>query len=120
MAKKSKYNNIKVEYKGIEFDSKKERDRYIELDLLERAKEIKNLERQKKFNLLEGFTDNQGKKERSISYIADFAYIDNRTGEYIVEDVKSDFTRKKAEYIIKRKMFKKKYPDYVFFENVRR
>ena len=39
----SKYHNKKVIYNGITFDSIKEKNRYIELKLLERAGLIKNL-----------------------------------------------------------------------------
>lgn len=40
----NKYHNKKVIYNGIKFDSKKERDKYIELKQLEKAGIIKELE----------------------------------------------------------------------------
>lgn len=46
--KQPKYNNKKVVYDNIKFDSKKEMIRYTELKLLEKAKKIKDLELQKK------------------------------------------------------------------------
>ena len=51
--KSNKYHNTKVIYKGIKFDSKKERDRYITLKQLERAGIIEKLELQPKFLLLD-------------------------------------------------------------------
>lgn len=48
----AKYGNKKVKYNGIVFDSKKEALRYKELLLLERAKEIFDLQLQVKFELL--------------------------------------------------------------------
>lgn len=46
-------------------------------------------------------------KERVIEskavYTADFTYYDEK-GNYIVEDVKSDYTRKEKDYILRRKL----------------
>ena len=39
--------------------------------------------------------------ERECSYVADFKYIDARTGEIVVEDTKGFKTK---DYIIKRKL----------------
>ena len=84
MFKPSKYRNTKVEIDGIKFDSKREANRYCQLRLLEKAKEIKNLELQKKF-VFAGVVFDSG---RTASYVADFVYIDCKTGQTIVEDVK--------------------------------
>ena len=51
------------------------------------------------------------KGERAVKYIADFVYIEN--GKTIVEDAKGFKTEK---YIIKRKLFKYKYPECEFRE----
>lgn len=105
---KSKYKNVKIEIDGINFDSKKEAARYSELKLLERCHEIKNLELQKKFVLIPSQKDNQGKTvERECAYYADFVYqqiLPMGLTKKIVEDVKSEITRKNPEYIIKRKL----------------
>ena len=87
------------------FDSAKEAQRYKELKLLERAKEIGNLELQPRFLLQESFKKN-GKTYRKIEYVADFKYIEN--GKTIVEDVKGLQT---DVFKIKHKLFEKKYPD---------
>ena len=42
----NKYHNTKVTYNGIKFDSKKERDKYIELKQLEKAGIIKEVSQQ--------------------------------------------------------------------------
>ena len=108
--KKNKYSNIKVEMDGETFDSRKEARRYYELKLLEKAGEIKNLQRQVKFVLIpsqyEEVIDTKGKPkqkciERECAYIADFQYQDAHTGELVVEDTKGVRTK---EYIIKRKL----------------
>ena len=83
--KKSKYGAKKCEYDGIKFDSQKERDRYIELKLLEKGGAIRDLQLQVPFVLQDGFEFN-GKKILPIKYIADFTYWAN--GELVIEDVK--------------------------------
>jgi hypothetical protein len=101
----NKYRNTKVIIDNIEFDSKAEGNRYIELKLLQRAGVIQNLELQPKYILQESFKKN-GKTYRKIEYRADFKYIEN--GQVIVEDVKGMETK---EFKIKRKLFEHKYPD---------
>lgn len=101
--KKNKYKNIKVEYDGITFDSKKERDHYIYLKNLEMAGEIKDLRTQIRFELQPKYKINK-KRVQAISYIADFIYLKN--GNYIVEDTKGYRTQ---IYKIKKKMFEYKY-----------
>lgn len=41
--------------------------------------------------------------EKEAVYTADFTYYDKQ-GNYIVEDVKSDFTRKEKDYVLRRKL----------------
>ena len=114
--KSAKYGNQKVYYADQQFDSKKELNRYLELSMLEKGKAISNLQRQVKYVLIptqyetETITTARGSVkikhkvlERECSYVADFVYTDNSTGETVVEDVKSDATRT-AEYVIKRKL----------------
>ena len=106
---KSKYNNKKTVVNGITFDSSKECKRFLELSLLQNNGVIKNLERQKRFQLVP-----KTKDEKAIFYLADFVYEEK--GRQICEDVKSAITRKNSTYIIKRKLFKYLYPGYMFRE----
>lgn len=108
MPTKNKYRNIKTELDGIKFDSLKEARRYSELKILERAGEIKELELQPKYELLP-----KQEGERAVVYKADFMYFDFQVQGFVVEDVKGMKTR---DYIIKRKLFKSKYPQYTFKE----
>ena len=103
----SKYGSKKVIIDGKKFDSKKEGKRYLELKLLEKANEIKDLELQKVFELLPSFKKN-GKTYRKITYIADFCYFSIREGKYICEDVKGFKT---DVYKLKKKMFEYVYKD---------
>ena len=100
----SKYRSRKVTVDGETFDSKKEYKRWKELQLLEKAGEIRNLRRQVKYRLLPSqyiYKDGENPVcvERPVSYIADFVY--DTPAETIVEDCKGFHTK---EYILKRKM----------------
>lgn len=105
--KKSKYCAKKCEHDGIKFDSQKERDRYIELKLLEKGGVITDLQLQVPFVLQDGFEFN-GKKILPIKYIADFTYWAN--GELVIEDVKGVKT---DVYELKKKMFMYRYKKYI-------
>lgn len=105
--KQNKYQNKKVVYDDIQFDSIKEKNRYIQLRLLEKAGEIKDLELQKTFILQPSFKKN-GTTYRAITYKADFTYLDLRTNKNVVEDTKGFKTE---VYKIKKKLFEYVYPD---------
>lgn len=66
---------------GIEFDSKREANRYSELKLLERAGLISDLVLQPEYYLKVGDV-------LVCKYVADFRYVDRQTGREIVEDTK--------------------------------
>lgn len=100
-SKRAKYNNEKVEWDGIQFDSKKEYKRWRELLVLQKAGIIAQLKRQVKFELIKA-----SETERACNYVADHVYMICETGEKVVEDVKSDATRKLSTYIMKRKLMK--------------
>ena len=97
--KRPKYRNVVTDG----FASKKERERYKDLRLLEQAGIIEDLKTQVAFELIPIQHSADGRMlEREVRYVADFTYIKN--GELVVEDVKSPATRKNSEYIIKRKL----------------
>lgn len=120
----TKLNNQSIVIDGIEFDSKKEGNRYCELKLLERTGAISNLECQKRFELIPAqfetvetgeyykVGDKKGQPktkrvciEQSVVYIADFVYQED--GKTIVEDVKGFRDTSSATYakfVLKRKM----------------
>lgn len=92
----SKYHNHKTDG----FDSKKERDRFYELMILERAGKISNLKRQVRFTIVPKQYDSRGKlKFRETCYVADFVYFQN--GTQVVEDCKGYRT---DVYRIKKKL----------------
>ena len=95
----SKYGNRKTVVDGQVFDSRKEASRYTELRLMERAGEIRNLQRQIPFELIPTQYI-RGRKHKPIRYIADFTYL-TKDGRQIVEDAKGCRT---PIYIIKMRM----------------
>ena len=100
--KESKYRSRKVTVDGITFDSVKEAGRWQELKLLERAGEIRDLQRQVPFVVIPAQRDENGKLiEKEVRYVADFTYIEKGKLTRTVEDVKGMRTR---EYVLKRKM----------------
>lgn len=105
MFKINKYKNQKTIINNIKFDSKKEANRFVYLNMLLKANEIKDLELQKEFILQEAF-DKNNKHYRKISYIADFYYFDLKRNRWIVEDIKGIRTE---VYKLKKKLFEYKY-----------
>jgi hypothetical protein len=111
----SKYRNIKTTVDGIDFDSKKEAQRYKDLLFLQRAGVIGEIILQPSFLLQEKFVARSGEKIREITYRADFAYKETNRQIWTVEDVKgfsksSKFSTETKEFKLKKKMFLKRYP----------
>lgn len=109
---KSKYHNVKTVMLGIEFDSKKEAQRYFDLSILLKAGQITELKRQVSFVVCPKVPGVKGSKERK--YIADFVYFEN--GKHVIEDVKSPITKKNPVYSLKKQLVQFNYPDYEFRE----
>lgn len=107
--KYNKYHNNKVVLNGVKYDSRKEANRGMELEFLERIGQIKDLQKQVAFTLQEKYTNNKGEHIRAINYVADFVY--ERDGKKYVEDTKGVRTE---VFNIKKKMFEYKYPEYIF------
>ena len=96
--KQPKYRNKKSDG----YDSQKEKQRHLDLVLLEKAGLISDLRRQVPFQLIPAQYDkNKGLLELSVQYISDFVYFDKVKQETVVEDCKGVRTK---DYIIKRKL----------------
>lgn len=118
---KRKYKNKKVEVLGIEFDSKKESQRWIVLKEAESKGIISNLKRQVKFELIPPIVEQEEIKlktktkivdrvvQREIYYKCDFLYEKN--GELIIEDVKASPKVASLDkvFLLKEKLFRWKY-----------
>lgn len=112
----------KVIYKEIEFDSRDEMMRYIELCDLQRKGVISGLRRQYSFELIPRQSKMVVKhlktKDKTVEkflenpaiYTCDFMYMEN--GAYVVEDVKSTFTRTEKDYVLRRKLMVQKIQEH--------
>ena len=103
----SKYKNKKVTVDGIEFDSKREANRYAELKQLEESGAISHLQRQVKYELIPSQRIDGKVVERAVHYIADFVYHELASNEVVVEDVKgyrNPSSSGYAKFVLKRKL----------------
>lgn len=98
----NKYHNKKCFYKDMTFDSKKEKDYYIVLEMMLKNKQITDLKTQVKFELQQSFKFKE-KTIRSINYIADFTYV--KDGQLVIVDTKGYRTE---VYKLKKKMMQYK------------
>lgn len=119
--KGKKYNNTKVEFDGIKFDSKKEMQRYLALKDAQEKGLISDLKLQVRFELIpavkEEYVEHLKTKDRiktrtlqlPITYTCDFLYI--KDGETIVEDVKASpkIASLDKSFILKEKLFRWKF-----------
>ena len=86
---------------GVVFDSKREMLRWCDLQLLERAGEIHNLERGKSYSVeINGY--------HFCKYTPDSSYV-TREGTLVFEDVKSSGTAKDTAYRLRKKAFELSY-----------
>jgi len=106
--KQHKYHAEKATIDGFTFDSLAEGTRYSELLILKNQGVISDLKIHPRYELLPKFKY-KGKTVRGITYEADFEYCE--AGQVIVEDVKGVATE---AFKIKEKLFKNKYPQYLF------
>lgn len=97
--RKNKFNAIANVVDGERFDSMGERRRWQELKLLERAKLICNLERQKSYPL-------EVNGRLVTIYRADYVYFDVASNTHVTEDFKGVLT---PEFKLKAKLFRALY-----------
>ena len=113
---RSKYGNRITYVDGIKFDSRKEAQYYIYLRELERKGQITDLRLQVKFEIIPAVYEDavihlktKDKTVRKLAqsathYIADFVFVQD--GKEVVVDVKSEATRRKDAYVLKKKMMR--------------
>lgn len=99
--KSNKYNARKTTVCGRTFDSRREGEVYLDLLSRKQAGEIVLIRLQPSYTLLEGFRDNQGNKQRPITYTADF-FVTYADGHSEVIEVKGMKTR---DYLLRKKLF---------------
>lgn len=89
----NKYRAQRTEVDGHKFASRKEAKRYKELKLAERAQQLTDLRLQPRYMLRGPSGPLQADNGRVLYYVADFEYVDTRTGVVVIEDVKSPATK---------------------------
>lgn len=108
----------KVRNEHGNFDSKDEFDRYLYLKHMEDTGVISFLKRQVRFEIIPKLIRKEKiqlktkvkevdrVEEIAAHYTADFCYVDNE-GKYIIEELKSNYTKNLADYILRRKLMKR-------------
>ena len=105
----NRYGAKKTIVDGITFDSKAESKYYEQLKLMKRTGIIKDFQIHPRYTIIDSYKcPSTGRKIAATTYTADFlvTYAD---GHEEVVDVKSEATRKKDAYRIKKKAFEQRY-----------
>ena len=114
----SKYHNKPVWYDGIKFDSGKEGSYYLYLKQLQENGEISNLRLQVPYEIIPAVwgektvqlkTKTKQVKysiQKATHYVADFVYIDTKTGIEHVVDVKGKTAVLTKDFQLKQKMMR--------------
>jgi hypothetical protein len=97
--KLSKYKNKQTWADGHHFDSIAEKDYYLQLKLRQMGGDISDLKLQPQYPLVINDT-------KVGTYVGDFLYTDNKTGEKVLVDVKGFRTQL---YLMKKKMVRALY-----------
>ena len=118
----NKYGASKVVFKGISFDSRYERDRYIYLCHLQKQGKISGLRVQVGFRSIKKVIKlipvqlktkvryDQRVVEKEARYHCDFLYKED--GKIIVEEFKSVMTAELPDYVLRRKLMVNKIYDH--------
>lgn len=99
----AKYGSKKCQLYGYTFDSKKEGRRYLDLRDRQKQGEIVDLRvgREATIPIIIGRVHVKYESGRQMVYIPDFTYR-TKDGTKVIEDVKSEPTRRKETYRIKK------------------
>lgn len=115
--KPTKFNNVKVEFGGEVFDSKRELAYYQTLLLREKAGEVRGIVTKPTIELTPKFTLPNGEKIRASHMVPDFAFQEARNGIWVMCYVDVKFTERATPAAKKRLMMT---PAYRLFNNNRK
>lgn len=106
----------KTKVGDIVFDSLSEKDRYLELLVMQKAGIISDLVCHPEFEIIprQTFPETGKFAFHPAHYTADFQYV--RDGKTVVEDVKSKVTREEKDYVLRRKLML--YMNGIYVEEV--
>lgn len=120
--KSNKYGASKVTFKGITFDSKYERDRYMFLAHMQKQGKISQLRLQVRFKIIKKVIKlvpvqlktkiryDEKVIEKDARYTCDFLYRED--DKIIVEEFKSVQTAELPDYVLRRKLMVNKIYDH--------
>ena len=118
----NKYGASKVVFNGISFDSRYERDSYIDLCYIQKQGKISGLRLQVGFRIIKKVIKlipvqlktkvryDQRVVEKEARYHCDFLYKED--GKIIVEEFKSVMTAELPDYVLRRKLMVNKIYDH--------
>lgn len=113
---RNKFGARKIRNEWGEFDSRAEMARYIELVQMQRVGLINGLQRQVKYEIIPAIKVQkeialktktkvvERVEEKAAHYTCDFQYTQD--GVLVIEDAKSDATRREKDYVLRRKLMK--------------
>ena len=113
---RNKFGARKIRNEWGEFDSRAEMARYIELVQMQRVGLINGLQRQVKYEIIPAIKVQkeialktktkvvERVDEKAAHYTCDFQYFQD--GVLVIEDAKSEATRKEKDYVLRRKLMK--------------
>lgn len=116
MQMRNKFGAKKFSNKYGLWDSKAEFYRYVELIDMQRRGVISNLQRQVRYEIIPAITYKKTivlktktkvvecVDEKPAHYTCDFQYL--KDGVLVIEDAKSDATRREKDYVLRRKLMK--------------
>lgn len=113
---RNKFGARKIRNEWGEFDSRAEMARYIELVQMQRVGLINGLQRQVRYEIIPAIKVQKGialktktkyverVDEKAAHYTCDFQYTQD--GVLVIEDAKSEATRREKDYVLRRKLMK--------------
>lgn len=113
---RNKFGARKIRNEWGEFDSRAEMARYIELVQMQRVGLINGLQRQVKYEIIPAIRVQkeialktktkvvERVEEKAAHYTCDFQYTQD--GVLVIEDAKSEATRREKDYVLRRKLMK--------------
>lgn len=85
----TKYKAKPCQVGAEKYRSQRERDRHLQLLLLQKAGVIAGLQREVSFHLIDSIKiEGEARKRPAVRYVADFVYSDVTSGRIVVEDAK--------------------------------
>ena len=113
---RNKFGARKIRNEWGEFDSRAEMARYIELVQMQRVGPINGLQRQVRYEIIPAIRVQkeialktktkvvERVDEKAAHYTCDFQYTQD--GVLVIEDAKSEATRREKDYVLRRKLMK--------------